>query len=139
MNKNPDDIEMTFDGKSYSAEELDRYGKNYSESGLFDKIKGGVKKAGLKIIYEALQLYYVAQKPNCPTKVKAAIYGALGMFILPLDLVPDFIPVLGYTDDAAAIAFALLMAQMFIDDEVKAMARARIDSIFGEGASSSLN
>ena len=138
MGNNHNDVTLTCDGKTYSAGELDRYQKNYSEIGLFDKVKESVKKAGFKIIYEALQLYYVAQKPNCPAKVKAAIYGALGMFILPLDLVPDIIPVIGYGDDAAAIGLALLMAQMFIDDEVKALARARIDYIFGEGASVSL-
>lgn len=138
MSDNRKDVEMTFDGKTYSADELDRYQKNYSESGLYDKVKDSVKKAGLKIIYEAFQLYYVAQKPTCPASLKAAIYGALGMFILPLDLVPDMIPAIGYGDDAAAIGLALLMAQMFIDEEVKALARARIEYIFGEGASVSL-
>ena len=122
-----------------SAEDLDRYRGNYSESGLWDKVTGCVKSAGLTLIYEALLLYYVAQKPNCPMRVKAAVYGALGMFIMPFDLIPDMIPVIGYTDDAAGLMFALGVAHLFIDDEVRALARNRIDEIFGYGTSDNLD
>lgn len=134
-----DDVEMTFDGKTYRASDLNKYEGDYSEKGLWDKVTGAIKSAGLTLIYEALMLYYVAQKPGCPMRIKAAIYGALGMFISPIDLIPDFTPIIGYSDDAAMIAGALLLAHAFIDDEVKAQARARIDSIFGEGTSARLD
>ena len=72
------------------------YGKNYSEEGFWNKIVGVVKSAGLELIYKALQLYYATQSPNCPTGVKAAIYAALGYFILPIDFIPDVILVVSF-------------------------------------------
>ena len=80
-----------------------------------------------------MQLYYVAQKPDVPLKVKAAIYGALGYLILPMDLVPDMIPVVGYGDDAAALVFALGVAHMYIDEDIRRKAKDKLVAIFGEG------
>lgn len=111
----------------------DNYTKKYSDGDFFDKIKNSVKNAGLKLIYEALQLFYVMENPNCPLKIKASIFAALGYFISPFDAIPDFTPIVGYSDDAGAIALALGLAQLYIDDEVKQKARNKIASIFGEG------
>lgn len=111
----------------------DNYTKKYSDGDFFDKIKNSVKNAGLKLIYEALQLFYVMENPNCPLKIKASIFAALGYFISPFDVIPDFTPIVGYSDDAGAIALALGLAQLYIDDEVKQKARNKIASIFGEG------
>ena len=111
---------------------MDDYAKNYSEDNLWDKVRENVSSIGLTVIYKAFQLYYVAQSDSCPMKVKAGVIGALGYLISPLDLVPDFIPVVGYSDDALAIAFALAAAQMYITDEVKQKAKDRIREIFGD-------
>ena len=111
---------------------MDAYAKNYSEDNLWDKVRENVSSIGLTVIYKAFQLYYVAQSDSCPMKVKAGIIGALGYLISPFDLVPDFIPVVGYSDDALAIAFALAAAQMYITDEVKQKAKDRIREIFGD-------
>lgn len=116
----------------------DSYAEKYSEGSLFDKIKNTVKSAGLKLIYEALQLYYVTENPNCPMRIKAAIFAALGYFISPFDVIPDFTPFVGYSDDASAIALALALAQLYIDDEVKKKAQNKIASIFGENILSDL-
>ena len=122
-----------------SIDDIDpKYSKSYSEDSFWDKIKGVLKSAGLPIIYKALQLYYAMDNPNCPMGVKAGIIAALGYFISPIDLIPDFIPVLGFTDDLAAIGAAIVMAHMYIDDEVKRKARAKIDDIFGAGTSAEL-
>ncbi len=109
-----------------------KYAGDYSESSFFDKITSTIKSAGLTLIYEALQLFYVTENPNCPMKIKAAIFAALGYFISPIDVVPDFTPFVGYSDDAGAIALALALAQMYIDDEVRQKARNKIRDIFGE-------
>ncbi len=111
--------------------DMGKYAKEYSDDGLWDKIKGNVASIGITLVYKALQLYYVAQSPDCPMKVKAGIYGALGYLISPIDFIPDLAPVVGYTDDAAAIGVALLLAQMYITEDIKAQARERIQSLFG--------
>lgn len=111
--------------------DMDDYAEKYSEVGFWDKIKDNVSSIGMKLIYKALQLYYVAQSPDCPMKIKAGIYGALGYLISPIDFVPDFVPVVGYSDDAAAIALALALAQMYVTEEINAQARAKIRDVFG--------
>lgn len=83
------------------------YGSHYSESGLWDKIKRVAKKAGCKVIYAVLLCWYVLRDENVSNTDKAKIIGALGYFILPIDLVPDVIPVVGYSDDLAALIWAL--------------------------------
>ena len=116
----------------------DNYQKDYSQSDFFDKILNYAKEIGVTVIYKSLQLFYVSQKPEVPMKVKATIYGALGYLILPIDLVPDMIPVVGYGDDAAAIAFALGLAYMYIDEEVCQQAKAKLTDIFGKEALESI-
>ena len=120
--------------------ELDsKYAKNYSEDGFWNKITSVLKSAGLVTLYKALQLYYVMDNPNCPAHIKAAIIAALGYFILPIDVVPDFIPIVGFGDDLAAITAALLMAQAYVDEEVKRKARDKLDDLFGPGTSDGLD
>lgn len=125
-------IEMEFDGEQFKQADMDKYAKNYSEKDFFGKIKSAIKKAGVRIIYKALQLFYVTQNPNCPLRIKAAIFAALGYFISPIDMLPDFVPVVGYTDDAAAIAVAIGLAHIYIDDEVKNKAKGTLENIFGK-------
>ena len=106
--------------------------RSFVRQGFWKKLKGYAAKAGVSLVYKALQLYYVAQSPNCPKRVKMGIYSALGYFILPVDAIPDFIPLTGYTDDLAAIAMALLLAQVYITDDIRARARAKVVDFFGE-------
>lgn len=129
---------MSEKDKKVTVEEMNKYASSYSDEGFLDKIGKYAKKIGLNLMYEALLLWYVASKPGLPMKIKASIYGALGYFISPLDLVPDVLPIVGYTDDAGGIALALAAAHMYVDDEVKAQAKAKIDDIFGAGASKKL-
>ena len=125
-------IEMEFDGEQFKQADMDKYAENYSDESFLSKIKSAVKKAGANVIYKALQLFYVTQNPNCPTKIKAAIFATLGYFIMPLDIIPDFAPVIGYTDDAAAIATALVIANAYIDDAVRQKARETLQNFFGK-------
>lgn len=89
----------------------DKYQKNYSESEFWIKLKKVARKAGVKVVYAALLLYYVLRNPATPSADRAKILGALGYFILPIDLLPDFLPVAGFTDDLAALTWALLGSQ----------------------------
>ena len=114
-------------------EKLDpKYAKEFSEEGFWEKIGSVLKKAGAEVIYKALQLFYATQNPSCPVAVKATIYAALGYFILPIDLIPDFIPVVGYSDDLLAIGAALGIANLYVDNEVIAKAKDKMRSFFGD-------
>ena len=105
---------------------------------FFDKILKYAKVIGVNLIYKALQLYYVLQKPDVPAADKGIIIAALGYLISPLDFIPDPIPVAGYTDDALALALAIAKVSMYIDEEVNMLAKQRLDDIFGQGTSANL-
>ncbi|MBR1486187.1 MAG: DUF1232 domain-containing protein, partial [Synergistaceae bacterium] len=110
----------------------EKYSKDYSEESFWDKITNCVKKAGSKLIFQALQLFYAMQNPSCPLAMKAAIIAALGYFISPFDFIPDIVPGFGYTDDVAIIAAAIAMAHSCINDEVIQKAKDKMCGLFGD-------
>lgn len=95
-----------------------------------DKLKKFAKKAGISTIYKALLLYYVLQSEDLSAKEKGLIIGALGYLILPVDLIPDFIPVAGFTDDLAALAYAIHAVRSYVSPEIEAQAKAKLKDWF---------
>lgn len=110
---------------------LDDYAQFFNDSRLWKKLKKVARKAGRKAVYYVLVLYYVARDPAVPSSLKLKILGALGYFILPLDFIPDAILGLGFTDDLAALAWALYKIRKFITPEIERKARERIREWFG--------
>ena len=106
------------------------YKKYYSENRLFSKIRKYAQKAGTKVIYAILILFYAMKKSEIPMKDKLIVLGALGYFIVPIDSIPDFIPIAGFTDDFGAIMFALIKIARHIDEDVKNKARTKLDKWF---------
>lgn len=113
------------------GEELATYSGHYDENAFWKKLKKFARKAGIKVSYAALLLYYVVKSPETPGKDRAKIIGALGYFILPIDLIPDFIPIAGYTDDLAALTWGVYCVIKCITPEVKAQAVAKLHEWFG--------
>ena len=113
-----------------TPEELVKYQENYSEDAFWDKVKMLAGKAGSKLIYNALVLYYTLMDPHTPMRYKAIIAGALGYFILPVDLVPDFLPFAGLADDWAALIAAVSYVVSAITPENKAKAREKVEAWF---------
>ena len=139
MQKKPKyDVEQ-FDEAQINDKALVEYEKEYSESGLKDKIAKYGKVIGAEILYKALQLWYVLQKDDVPAGTKAAIMGALGYLISPLDFIPDLTPVLGYSDDLVAITFAMLKIQGYVDEDVKMKAKNMLSKVFSNETISALD
>ena len=72
---------------------------------------------------DILAAYYCAFDRQTPRHVQVALLGAIAYFILPFDFVPDMMPVLGFTDDAAVLATALRMVASHITPEHRQAAR----------------
>ncbi|MBQ5979278.1 MAG: DUF1232 domain-containing protein [Bacteroidales bacterium] len=108
----------------------DKYQKYFSDDQFWGKVKKLVRKAGIKIVYIALLLYYVMRNPATPKADRTKILGALGYLLLPTDLIPDFLPVAGYTDDLAALTWALYSVAKNITPEVKIQARQKLGEWF---------
>lgn len=126
--------EIATDGEletSLTVDEIEKYSENFSEESFFDKIKKYGKSAGASVVYGALVLYYTYKDSNVPVKAKAISLGALGYFILPIDIIPDFVlGGLGYTDDIFAIIKALQMIQPYVNEEIKQNAKNRLTQWF---------
>ena len=84
-----------------------KYSDKYSATGFVEKISHIAKRAGAKLVYAALILYYTLQSKDVPLKDKAIIIGALGYLISPLDVIPDAIPIAGLGDDVAVLLYVL--------------------------------
>ncbi len=111
---------------------IQEHQKHYSEQKLLDKLKRFAKKAGSKVVYVVLLLFYTLQKKEIPLKTKATIAGALGYFILPIDLIPDVLLGVGYVDDLGVLSAALYQVVQYIDDDVKSLAKQKLRDWFGD-------
>ena len=73
-----------------------------------------------------------------PKKYRTVIAGALGYLILPLDIIPDFIPSLGFADDWAALLAAIYYVTKAVTPEIKEKAKQRLNKWFGSFAEENL-
>jgi uncharacterized membrane protein YkvA (DUF1232 family) len=82
--------------------------------------------AKLPFAEELLAAYYCAFDKQTPRHVQGALLGAIAYFVLPFDFVPDMLPFLGFTDDAAILATAIRMVASHIRPEHREAARAAL-------------
>ncbi len=108
------------------------YASKFSQTDFVEKIARIAKRAGAKLVYAALILYYTLQSDKISTANKAMIIGALGYMISPLDVVPDAIPIAGLTDDLAVLLFVLKKVWTDIDPEIQQKAKDRLAKWFDE-------
>lgn len=109
-----------------------KYSDKYSASGFVEKISHIAKRAGAKLVYAALILYYTLQSKDVPLKDKAIIIGALGYLISPFDVIPDAIPIAGLGDDVAVLLYVLRKIKGDLTDDVKKRAYDKLSKWFDE-------
>lgn len=85
--------------------------------------------ARLPFAADLLAAYYCAFDRATPLQVKGALIGAIVYFVVPTDAVPDFLPVLGYTDDAAVLATAIKLVASHIRPEHRELAQRKLAEI----------
>lgn len=105
--------------------------KNFNKVSFVRKILNFGKKAGSELINKVLVLFYVAIDEDTPVWAKTVIYGALGYFILPLDAIPDLIPLTGFSDDLGAIVSAMSVIGAHLKAEHVEKANATTERLFG--------
>ena len=108
------------------------YANKFSQSEFVEKIARIAKRAGSKLVYAALILYYTLQSDKVSKADKAIIIGALGYMISPLDVIPDAIPIAGLTDDLAVLIYVLKKVWTGIDPEILQRAKERLSKWFDE-------
>ena len=116
-----------------------QYANKFSKTEFVEKISRIAKRAGAKLVYAALILYYTLQSDKIPVKDKAIIIGALGYLISPLDVVPDAIPIVGLGDDLGVLVYVLQKVWGNVSEDVKIKARERLSKWFDEDEIEEIN
>ena len=106
------------------------YANKFSQSEFVEKISRIAKRAGAKLVYAALILYYTLQSDHVSKTDKAIIIGALGYMISPLDVIPDAIPIAGLTDDFAVLMYVLKKVWTDIDPSIVEQAKEKLSKWF---------
>lgn len=113
-----------------TQEQIGKYGRAYTDESFARKLGNVARRGGMKVMYAALLLYYVMKSASTTKKDKLLIIGALGYFISPIDVVPDVLLGIGYTDDLAVMLMALKAVWTNVTPEVKERAREKLHDWF---------
>jgi uncharacterized membrane protein YkvA (DUF1232 family) len=92
--------------------------------GFWGKLRRSVGR--VPFLEEAVSAYYCAFDPQTPRPVKAMLLAALAYFVVPSDLIPDFVAGLGFTDDATVLYATLRLVASHIRDGHRDRARRRL-------------
>ena len=104
----------------------------FSANDFLDKISRVAKRAGAKLVYAALILFYTLQSKQVSKTDKALIIGALGYMISPLDVIPDAYPIVGLSDDMAVLIYVLRKVWTNVDPDIQLKAKEKLTRWFDE-------
>jgi len=108
------------------------YEKYFSESNLWEKIGKVGKTIGATILYPVLLLFNLFKSNDVNLKEKTMIIGTLGYFILPVDLLPDALVGVGYTDDIAALTATLTALASCLNADMQSASKQQLKNMLGE-------
>jgi uncharacterized membrane protein YkvA (DUF1232 family) len=94
---------------------------------LWDKVRQNLPR--LPFAEDVVASYYCAVDPLTPAAVKAVLFGALAYFISPIDLCPDVLALVGFTDDAAVIAAAIVSVRAHMGSDHYQKARDALQKL----------
>ncbi len=89
-----------------------------------------LRRAGRTLARPALECLELLLDPTTPPTVKVTVLAALTYLLVPLDLIPDFIPAAGFSDDLVALTALLGMVRTHLTDSIRDRARQRLDRWF---------
>ena len=110
--------------KIYDAEVL--------ESTSFDEniIIKVLIKAGRTIAKPALEVLEMAIDPYTPAQVRISLMAALAYLIMPFDLFPDFMPLVGFSDDFVALTAVLSIWSKYMTPTIRSRAMKKLNKLF---------
>lgn len=114
------------------------YSNKFTNGEFLEKIAKIAKRAGAKLVYISLVLYYTLQSDKVSIKDKAIIVGALGYLVSPLDVIPDAIPIVGLGDDLAVLLYVIGKIGD-VSEEIKEKAKSKLTKWFDEDEMEEIN
>lgn len=109
------------------AEAQARRDEETVRAGFWPKLKRVAAK--LPFAEDLVAGYYCAFDRETPRHVQIALLGALAYFVLPADLIPDMLPMIGFTEDAAILATVVKLVASSITPAHRAAARCALDRL----------
>ncbi len=110
--------------KVYDAEVLE---SSTIEENVFKKI---LLKAGRSIAKPALEVLEMTIDPFTPTQVRISLMAALAYLIMPFDLFPDFMPLVGFSDDFVALTAVLSIWSKYMTPSIRMRAERKLNRLF---------
>lgn len=117
---------------AYISENGEKLKQFYSDSKLLEKIQGALKTAGAMVLYPVMILFNLMRSPSTSVQDKMMIVVPLAYFILPTDLIPDYLAGAGYVDDGAAIMTCLQKLSTLITSEVIEQTNEQYQQMIGK-------
>ena len=114
---------------SDNGEKLKQY---YSDSKLLEKVQGVLKSVGAMLLYPVMILFILMKSPSTSVQDKMMIVAPMAYFILPTDLIPDYLAGAGYVDDGAAIMTCLQKLSTLITPEVIELTNKQYEQMIGK-------
>lgn len=108
--------EFTYDGNERKVDE-----------GFYKKIKDNLAK--ITFLRDAIAMYFLTKDPEIPMLKKSVAYAALAYFVIPIDAIPDFIPITGFIDDAAMITGAITALESMLTEEHREKAEEWLNNL----------
>ena len=106
---------------TYDAEVID---STVIDEGILRKV---LISAGRTIAQPSLEALEILIDPSIPTKVRMTMFAALTYLIMPMDLVPDLVPIAGFSDDLVALTAVISLWSSHITPEIRNKARKKLD------------
>ena len=112
------------DQKVYEAEVIE---SSTLDANIIFKI---LSKAGRTIAKPALEVLEMALDPLTPAQVRISLVAALAYLIMPFDLFPDFMPLVGFSDDFVALTAVLSIWSKYMTPTIRIRAAKKLDRLF---------
>lgn len=116
----------------YLNNNLEKFKNFYNENAFIQKIKEFIRQIGSNGAYNAFRIYYALKEGHLSVTDKILVMAALGYFIAPIDLIPDFFGLIGLTDDAIVLGFVTKKLGERVTPEIDKKAREQVYKYFGE-------
>ena len=121
--------ESAFDHDAFDADVID---SEVIDEGIFRRL---LRRAGRTIAFPALQALEMVLDKNTPPQARLTMLAALTYFLIPTDLIPDFLPIAGFSDDLVALTAVIGLCSKHITPEINLRAQRRLDRWFPLGRS----
>ena len=107
------------------------------DSSVIDEgnLKRLLRRAGRTVARPALEVLELLLDPGTPPKARLSLLAALTYLLMPADLVPDFLPVGGFSDDLVALTAVIGLWRHHLTEDIQRRAQRKLDRWFPSGQS----